>query len=336
MNSSTSTSDGETAGLPGCKDSRRFLKNCLGTAAGLIAASVLVNGWALLVTGDIDGLGLVSRQRERAERLSGTELVLIGDSSLGNAIDANALGELLGVKTVNLALTGLFGFVGGQRLLETVPVASRPTRVVVMQTSDMLTRPPSDLGSVAVAPGLGLDISRARFSHELAAAANYVWRPPHLDVLRRLVGFPAGAMDPATDYVRQGTPRVDASTSALVLRREDIRADKVDEMRRLARWCADRGLEAWYFHGPIDAGVAERSSLYYEAANQLLAEAGFRIVAPRPLALRPSAIGDTEDHVRPQFRLPCTTWHAQAIREAWAQEDEEAHPSAPSLDYLGF
>jgi len=46
------------------------------------------------------------------------ELVFLGDSALGNAVDADYFTEISGVKAANLALTGVYGFAGSYNFLK--------------------------------------------------------------------------------------------------------------------------------------------------------------------------------------------------------------------------
>ncbi len=335
MSSSTSTSEPGPEGLPprlfAATEARRFLRLCLATAAVLVAAAVGVNAWALLVARDLDGVGLVGFQRAKIAALDGPDLLLVGDSSLGNGIDRRVLDETLGISSANLALNGLFGYAGGRNLLASVPPASLPPRVVVMQTADMLTRPPADLAAVVSAPGFGLDPSEPRFRERFGAAIRFLWNIPPSTVIGSLLGRTARGIDPEIDYIRQARRDRMRPPSRISIPAADIRPEKVLEMRALARWCADRGIEAWYFHGPLVASTVEASGEYFDEANRLLSDAGFRVVAPRPLALHPEAIGDGEDHVRPELRAASTRWHAERLRAAWRGETPSAGAASGSL-----
>jgi len=308
------------ADLFGSVEAWRFLRRTAAVAGLLVALAVGINAWALLGARDPDGSGLVPYQRAKIAGLVKPDLVLVGDSSLGNGIDRRTLDEVLGTSSANLALNGLFGFAGDLNMLATLAPGDLPSRVVVMHTSDMLTRPPADLGDVVSSPVSGLDRSSPRFLGNAAAVVRFVWRVPDAATVRAILGLSGRVIDPDVDYVRQSRRTRCPRPSKPVLSAADIRADKVLEMRALARWCADRGLEAWYVHGPMAAPVVEASGEYYDEANRLLAEAGFRIAAPRPLGLHPEATGDTEDHVRPEFRAAATRWYAERLEAAWRGE----------------
>lgn len=306
--------------LFGSAEAGRFLRRVAAVTGLLVGIAVGLNAWALFFARDPDGTGLVPYQRAKIAALVKPDLVLVGDSTLGNGIDRRMLDEIAGVTSANLALNGLFGFAGDLNMLATVAPADLPSRVVVMHTSDMLTRPPSDLGDVVSSPARGIDLSSPRSREMIGAAVRFIWRVPDAAAFRRVLGGTARMFDPDVDYVRQVRRVRCPKPEKPRLSVPDIRADKVLEMRALARWCADRGIEAWYAHGPMAASVVEASGEYYDEVNRLLAEAGFRVVAPRPLGLHPEATGDTEDHVRPEFRAASTRWYAERLMAAWRGE----------------
>jgi hypothetical protein len=74
-------------------------------------------------------------QAARAAGLRGGELILLGDSSLGNAVDEDLLSELTGQRCRNLALVAFFGPRGDEILLEEIlskPERQHPRAVVLM------------------------------------------------------------------------------------------------------------------------------------------------------------------------------------------------------------
>src|SRR5262249_16834400 len=88
------------------------------TAAFVVVAGATAFSYAGLRC-EISRLANVKLLRYQKQKLarSHAALVLVGDSSLGNAIDAELLSQLSGKPTINLALTGSHGFEGAYNML---------------------------------------------------------------------------------------------------------------------------------------------------------------------------------------------------------------------------
>ena len=82
---------------------------------------------------------LINYQRAK---LAGTvgDVIFVGDSSLGNALDAKLWTSLSGRSATNLALSGSYGYAGSLVMIESVVKRHRPTDVIIMQTAEMMMR----------------------------------------------------------------------------------------------------------------------------------------------------------------------------------------------------
>ena len=341
MSSSISTSShpGERHGLPGQAmpptaldrgESARFLARCAAITAALLVTPVLVNAWALFGARNIDGAGLLPYQLEKVNDGHLGDLLMFGDSTLGNAIDAHQIPEDLG-RAQNFALMGHYGFYGDRNLLARIGaprLAGR--RVVVMHTADMLTRPPADLGDVVSAERPFSSIRDPRLFARLAASARFIWRVPDMHALQAMFRPRSSRIDASIDYVAQGATLRASQIVRRPLKVSEIRLDKAQELALLSEWCAAQGIEVWYCHGPLDSAIARESRLYFDECNRILRKAGFKVVNDYPLGLDDGAIGDTEDHVHPSFKQASTAWYSRVLRRAF-----DDGVSFDGLDVLG-
>lgn len=305
------------------------MKTVLALTALVVATPVSLNAWALFMRRDIDGSGLLPYQRSKIQDVVDDRLLLFGDSTLGYAVDAHELGRQLKVGAQNLALNGLYGYAGDLNLIASIP-AERLTniRVVVMHTADMLTRPPADLGDFASAPSQWAGWGRPRYLAGLGAAWAYVWRWPERMTLSQTLGLSPSVIDPNLDYVVQRMPPGGRPKPGRAPTPSDIRIDKLAELASLAEWCAKHDIEVWYCHGPLESSVAEAARDYFIRANQLITRAGFKLVNVYPLRLEGEALGNTEDHVHPDFKNASTRWYAERLRAAFAGAEPYDHADA--------
>jgi hypothetical protein len=210
------------------------------------------------------------------------------------------------------------------------PETTAGREVVIMHTADMLTRPPADLGDLVSLPDPLPGSDHPRWMDLVAAGAGYVWRVPDAPTFRRTVGLDRTSIDPQLDFPRQGKPMRPLERRRPPLDPDLVDAAKVEELVRMAAWCRARGLRAWYCHGPLDAEWTGDSQAYFDRVNAIIADAGFGLVNRYPLGLGPAAVGDTEDHVHPDFKAASTAWYAERIREARA-----GTPPYANLDIIG-
>ena len=78
---------------------------------------------------------LTDYQVARSETLAGGEIILLGDSSLGNAIDESRLSEIVGKPCRNLALVALFGPQADTIMLRKIlSDGHKPEAIVLMHT----------------------------------------------------------------------------------------------------------------------------------------------------------------------------------------------------------
>ena len=83
---------------------------------------------------------LLRTQLDRLEAAKEIDVVLLGDSSLGNAVDARAWSRESGKNVLALPLAGYFGYEGTLNMLRRVLRHDRPELVVVMQTIELASR----------------------------------------------------------------------------------------------------------------------------------------------------------------------------------------------------
>lgn len=66
--------------------------------------------------------------------------IFVGDSSLGHSINARMFSELSGQESLNLALSGRYTLLGSLNMVRRTLAYTRPRNVVIMHTTDTLSR----------------------------------------------------------------------------------------------------------------------------------------------------------------------------------------------------
>ena len=90
---------------------------------------------------------LYQYQRKKIQSKGKYHTIFIGDSSLGNAIDSDFYSNATSNKSINLALTGAYGYAGSYNILKkSIQYHPEIKNVVLMQSLDTLCRSTSYKG----------------------------------------------------------------------------------------------------------------------------------------------------------------------------------------------
>jgi hypothetical protein len=283
-------------------DGRRYVAVFTGTAAlvCVLVAALAVWGYR---TGTLAATfnDLYQYQLGKIRAAGELDTVFVGDSSLGNAIDARRWRELSGRPALNLSLTGAYGYAGSLNMLRRILAKGRPRQVVIFHTVDMLTRAVEHDGYLRsttrllpfgeVPPRVMLEV--------------YVNLDTALGVLRRVLwpGEAGTGIDPEHDAVQQA-PATDPEQRYQGYRLETrtLNPQKLHYLRRLAALCAAKQLDCVYVHGPVVESACRGSSTYFDAANRLIDSTGLNRARETPLCMPYADVGDAPDHARPERR----------------------------------
>ena len=298
-------------------DARRFLLTAAASALAVVAIVCAV-AWTGVQRGLVgwQTAQLLRYQIAKIESLEHIDLLLVGDSTLANAVDAKAWSEATGLAVASVALTGAYGYEGSLNMVRRALRRPDPPRaVLVMQAFDMPTRRISYEGLLFTAGRLT----------DLAGAAPWRLIEPlaNLDLLLAMLDPPRASAAfrevESYEYPRQrprpedgGPPRPEAEALAPDM----LRPAKAQFLRQLGELCAEAGIACAYAHGPYPARYCGPSSAYATAAADFVAAAGLTIVAGTPVCLPDDDLGDAEDHVRPDRRAHYSAIYLDLVRDA--------------------
>jgi predicted small integral membrane protein len=250
----------------------------------------------------LDSLSVLTYQLKKLDGFSGPlGTVFVGDSSLGNAIDAKTFSELSGSASLNLALTQRYGYVGSWEMMRKA-LALRPRNVVIMEAVDILKR----------------ETERADnrfFSTDASPSAT--WRdrlfgqlsdPEYLQLIfsaealkRELIyaihdrGQPFQWPD---DYVPQhGTLEVTPDFVRRNILNPGHNPEKLRFLKEIVTLCEAERVNCIYVHGPLLANLCPASQAYFAEASKAIRDTGIHLLSDTPLCIPPTAIGDSTYHL---------------------------------------
>lgn len=253
-------------------------------------------------------LALYDYQMKKLSEEPAVDIAFVGDSALGNTIDA-ALFSRIGVRpAVNLALTGAYGYGGSYNMMRHLLKHQRPRVVVLLHTVDMMARPNTVTGFHLTSDGL--DFTEISPVDLLKIYLN-------LDTVKKVLRCGRDAcwrddqrVQMVNDYMPQGLwgerPPSYEEVHRNPLLPDHIRSGKTHYLREIARLCKRWGILCIYAHGPVFEAYCQASANYLEHATAAIRAAGITVVEGTPVCVPQTHLGDTEDHVKPRLKSSYT------------------------------
>lgn len=245
------------------------------------------------------------------------DILLVGDSSLGNGIDARQWSAEDGIDVVNVALTGAYGYAGSLQMLRRAAENRGVRNAVIVQTPDMMTRPISYEGALFSAVDLGViaempvtELLPWLMSKELLLSLRERLRHQNTEIFDLLA---------ATDYIPQGKP---LTAKASWMKPWKPLADdngKTFYLEKIADYCSKSGIRCFYAHGPIVAGRCSDAGGYYASVNRLIRATGIDLLNDSPPCIPTDKVGDSIDHVVPAERSRFTEIYRALVMERLRQ-----------------
>ena len=256
---------------------------------------------------------LTNYQLSKIENTNHVDIAVVGDSSAGNAIDANLLGKTLNKKAISLALTGSFGY-GGSYIMAKKAIQKGAKEILIVHTVDMPTRPShldhragvflirsfSDLLNLTegIHHVLGLYLSKDIVVTAIKQTFKYFFSSVDDNENKQT--------DPSEyDYIKQhgkiNTKNIDIKINSSL-----INKDKLYYLNKLADYCKEQGIKCSYAHGPIHHSFCKNNSDYLSKVNTLISNTGISLLSEKPYCMNDNEVGDSEDHMHPNYKKKST------------------------------
>jgi hypothetical protein len=303
-------------------DLRRYLivlACVLGTLlTGLAAFTAAGYGLGIVDTGNAE---IYDYQLKKIEHLKKADIVFVGDSSLGNGIDAKYFTDLSGLTTANLALSGSYGLGGSLNMIHRVlKNGDHPKAVVIMQSITTMTKSHAFAGYFFSAPPLSkLSLPPDKILEiylNLGAAKQ---------ILRQLMRKGLHIKQPAitNDYLEQrwspNQPAEIIEAKLKPLLPDMIAEGQLEYLAQIANLCRSSRLICIYAHGPVYEGYCQEARAYLERLDTKIRLTGLHVLSGTPVCLEQNEIGDSIDHVKPDLKQVFTRRYFELFRKTLAQ-----------------
>lgn len=264
---------------------------------------------------DASNRNLFDYQVRKIDQAGAVDIVFVGDSSLGNAIDADLFGRLAGAHTLNLALSGTYGVGASYNMIRRSFERHHPQLVVVMQSLKTMKRPEAAAGYFFTTDHpqwsdlSPVELAKVYLSFRAASeTVSEIRRNGLTRMATAMVGDYVPQQMRSTDRL---TPMAEVADEPLLpgmISREQLRF-----LRRIGAFCKAERIACLYASGPIYDGYCVQSAAYQAALAEAVREAGLTMVEGTPLCMPIDQVGDAVDHVKPEFKDEYTRRYFAAI-----------------------
>ena len=279
---------------------------------GMASLSAVGYGLGLV---DASNRNLFDYQVRKIDQADHIDIIFVGDSSLGNAIDADLFGRLAGVQTLNLALSGTYGLGASYNMIRRSFERHHPSLVVVMQSLKTMKRPEAAAGYFFTTDHpQWTDLSPVELAKVYLSfrAASETVSEIRRNGLTRMATAMVG------DYVPQQLRAADRLAPMAEVAEEPllpgmISREQLRFLDRIGAFCKSQGVPCLYASGPIFDGYCVQSAAYQAALADAVRVAGLTMVEGTPLCMPSDQVGDAVDHVKPEFKDEYTRRYFAAI-----------------------
>ena len=252
-------------------------------------------------------------QSQKLEDFQGNmHTIVVGDSSAGNAINAQLFSGLSGSTTLNLSLSGSFGLVGSLNMAKQA-LRSHPEieNIVFVQILDIWQQPFSresffetsghidtkDINDLFFDGNCTLD--RIRFETDIREIYRFVKYT--LDMT------PKGVISYDHDHMRQDDETYknggkDISNCTPFFK--EVHPEKADVYLMVNSFCKESGVNCIFIHGPVHSGIYEKyiEQEYIEEIKDLFSKSRHITSIETFFTIENENMGDTEYHINISYK----------------------------------
>lgn len=252
----------------------------------------------------------------KIERIESEDTILVGDSTLGNTINAELFSQITSTRSVNLALLGIYGYAGSYNMIKKVVAKHQPKNIIIVHTLGMMTR------DIAY-DGYMYSMSSVNDFFELTYPEKIAFIDTTINIFLSIKNIQSsfqyyvegetknlGVVELENDHLKQRGYQIDIDTF-YVPSNISINPKKVKFLKKIVAYCQKHQINLIYIHGPILQDIGLHYNI--QEINRYIRSTGIVFIDDM-FWITPEKIGDTEDHVYPAYKDEYTRLYAEALK----------------------
>lgn len=298
-----------------------YVKSILFILIFLYLTSFILNQIDFVIS-DNDVIKHYQLKKINSSNLSNINTIIIGDSSGGNAINAQLFSQLSGLSTENLCLTGSWGLVGSLGILKkSLENNQNIKNVIIIHTLDIWKREFSKESILELFSFF--DIYENKYVDN-NTIFGFLFNPKEIFwhvkfLVREWLNQNSDIMDYKNDYTKQSEFKYSNSKKQIKenfsFNNLKISEYKILELNYLQSYCISKNLNCIFVHGPIHEQVFNNSTKYINYLNRNLEEL-IKIKYYLNIFSYPNIkMGDSNDHIDVEFKKESTFDYFNLIKK---------------------
>ena len=260
---------------------------------------------------------LYNSQLDKINHSDNIDTIFIGDSSLGSAIDERHFSDISNLNTLNLSLTGNYGFSGSYNMLKKAHQQHKTIKnVVLMQTIDMYSRPVAFDGYLNTMQGTN-DLNELTFNDKSLVLRALTDSIISFDMFQKIVKIYKSGKKPTftleDEHLNKKYKRKNPK-KYLERKYSHINPEKIQFLKKIDLYSKQNNIHLIYIHGPALGVIKDNSADYLETIRTLLTSEKIGILDAE-IRIEEDHLGNTSDHVYPPFKKLYTEKYYQALKE---------------------
>ena len=291
----------------------------------LLVGSMVVSNFHILYT---ENELIFSYQYDRIKSSKNIELLIVGDSSAGNAINENSMEQISGKKTLNVSLTGVYGIMGSLQMIKQAKKYNpHLKKILIIQSTDIWRRAFSPESYFATSRKLqSLSLLSAYFKKEMFSDFlmykfgfhNYIRLMKYKFQLSPIY---SSKIDLHTGYLLQRDNKYSENKMKIVPDYERIihfiHPDKIKALEELNTYCKQEILDCLYAHGPLLSGsLSADDHTYLQLLDNLIISKSHIQFIETNYIYEKTFIGDHVDHITPEYQNESTLDYYKKVRDS--------------------
>ena len=234
---------------------------------------------------------LIKYQISKIKKNEPIKNIFLGDSSLGNAINAKIFEELSGEKSVNLALYGNASFEGAYALIQNIK-SKKNQNIFIVTSLDVWNRSPSPFS-------YDLVMSHINFTNKIKFLFFNIFNYNlNIERLKWYLKKNEEYNFFDNDYILQKKNK-DFKKNEF----KKIKPERIKFLIEILNFCQKNQLNCVYIHGPIyDEHCLDKNSVKYINEVKYILKKNRIKSFNHIFCMKKNELGDSDDHINPNFK----------------------------------
>jgi hypothetical protein len=237
--------------------------------------SFLLNRLNITITGN-DNIKNYQLAKIKDKSFNSVATIIVGDSSGGNAIDAQYFQKLSGLPVRNLCLTGGYGISGSLGMVQKAYRKNNNLKNIIIVHSFGVWQ--GEISTNAILELFPLHVAYQELG--LKPLINFLFNPKelwwHTKYLgKQLLGKKFGwEVDHKNDYIQQSNQKYSNNLKTIqhdtAYHPYKISYKRLEQFNKLQKFCQDKKLNCIFAYGPTHSVAANNSQNFFQLLNQTI------------------------------------------------------------------